>query len=369
MSKMKIITNIARVLVGALFIFSGFIKANDPMGFGFKLEEYFEVFGTEFMVPIAMQLAIFICVFEILLGIMLLLGYLPKLVNRLLLAMIVFFTFLTFYSAYYNVVTDCGCFGDAIKLTPWQSFTKDVILLVLIVVLLWGEKHIKMIFSSQITKGLTIGATLASLLFPVYTYTYLPVIDFRPYNIGANIVEKMKTIRAPEVQMMFEYEKDGESYFFSGDELGTVEDLGSYNFVKREDKILDPGEPAPIHDFVLNDDNGNDVTNVFIDAEGYKLMTVQYDLKRTDLSKMEPMLALDKALEDKGVKCYHLTAGTQREIQGLNSPLKFYSVDKTTLKTIIRSNPGLVLFKGNVIVMKWPSTRFPEVDEVMAYVK
>src|SRR4051812_37722650 len=125
---MKVITTIARILVGALFIFSGFIKANDPMGFGYKLQEYFEVFNMHWMIPVASFLAIFICIFEMAVGVALLLGARVKLVLWLLSLMMVFFTFLTFYSAYYNKVTSCGCFGDAIPLTPWQSFYKDIIL-------------------------------------------------------------------------------------------------------------------------------------------------------------------------------------------------------------------------------------------------
>jgi uncharacterized membrane protein YphA (DoxX/SURF4 family) len=365
---MKLLTNISRVFVGGLFIFSGLIKANDPMGFGFKLEEYFEVFGTHFMIPLAMAMAILICVFEVLLGIMLLLGKMPKLVNRLLLAMIVFFTFLTFYSAYFDKVTDCGCFGDAIPLTPWQSFGKDIILLVFIVILIAGEKCIKPILSPKMTNYITIGGTALSLIFPLYTYRFLPVKDFRPYKIGADIEEGMVTIKQPVVEMLFIYEKDGERVELTTDELSTFENLGDYTFVERIDNIIDPGEPAPIHDFVFNDETGMDVTNVFLDQNGYKLLTVQYDLDRTDMAMQPELEKLAAALEEKGVKPYHVTAGTKEQIAALGSSLKYYVVDKTTLKTIVRSNPGLVLFKDNLIVMKWPSTRFPSVDKVMSYV-
>lgn len=369
MKKMKLLTNFSRLFVGVLFILSGFIKANDPMGFGFKLEEYFEVFGTLFMIPLAMPMAIFICVFEVLLGIMLLLGKIPKLVNRLLLAMIVFFTFLTFYSAYFDKVTDCGCFGDAIKLTPWESFTKDLILLVFIGILLIGEKYIKPIMSEKLTNYITIGGTLASLLFPLYTFRYLPVIDFRPYKIGVDIVEKMETIKAPDIEIVFVYEKNGEEFEFKMEEISNVEDLGSYTYVDRKDKVLDPGIPAPIHDFVFNDDNGNEVTNVFLDQSGYKMLTIQYDLAKTDMDKQDVLAQLDIDLEAKGISSFHVSAGTKDQVDALGTDLTYYTVDKTTLKTIVRSNPGLVLFKDNVIVMKWPSTRFPSVDEVMSYVE
>ena len=149
---MKYLVNISRILVGLLFIFSGLIKINDPVGFSFKLEEYFgpTVFNIDFLLPYVLPLAIFIVVLEVLLGVFLLIGLKKEFTIYSLFAMIVFFTFLTWYSAYFNKVTDCGCFGDAIKLTPWESFTKDVILLVLIVIIMIGLKYIKPLFNNKL---------------------------------------------------------------------------------------------------------------------------------------------------------------------------------------------------------------------------
>ena len=148
---MKFITHISRIFVGALFIFSGMIKLNDPLGFSFKLEEYFSeaVLNMPIFEPLALQISVFVVILEVLLGVALLIGYKPKFTVWLLFLMIIFFTFLTFYSAYFNKVTDCGCFGDAIPLTPWESFGKDVILSVLILILMAGLKHIKPIFSNK----------------------------------------------------------------------------------------------------------------------------------------------------------------------------------------------------------------------------
>ena len=150
---MKYLVNISRILVGLLFIFSGLIKINDPVGFSFKLEEYFgpTVFNIDFLLPYVLPLAIFIVVLEVLLGVFLLVGLKKEFTIYSLFAMIVFFTFLTWYSAYFNKVTDCGCFGDALKLTPWESFTKDVVLLFFIVILFRGVRHIKPLFNSLFT--------------------------------------------------------------------------------------------------------------------------------------------------------------------------------------------------------------------------
>ncbi|MEI6523595.1 MAG: DoxX family protein, partial [Bacteroidota bacterium] len=159
---MKYIVAICRILVGVLFIISGLIKANDPIGFSYKLQEYFEVFGMEFFVPFALTLSVLITVFEIVCGVATLIGSRMKLFSWLLLLMIIFFTFLTFYSAYFNKVTDCGCFGDALHLTPWQSFTKDIVLLVWILpIFLWRNK-IQPLFSSKLDNGLIIASTIIS---------------------------------------------------------------------------------------------------------------------------------------------------------------------------------------------------------------
>jgi len=223
------LTHITRILVGGLFIFSGFIKANDPIGFSIKLEEYFQVFGEGFSCDMKIEgesqanipcvkeekaaqavkpsesvlkpmydffakhslfLAIFICGFEIVLGIFLLLGIQVRWTLLLLLAMIVFFSFLTFYSACCNKVTSCGCFGDAIKLTPWESFWKDLILLILISILFVGEQNIQPLFRNRIVLyGVAAIGLFASFAFPVYTWRHLPIIDFRPYKIGTNLWE------------------------------------------------------------------------------------------------------------------------------------------------------------------------------------
>ena len=163
---MKAIVNISRILVGALFIFSGFIKLNDPLGFSYKLQEYFspDVLNIPFLEPYALIISVFVVVFEVVLGVFLLIGYKPKFTVWSLLGMIVFFTFLTFYAAYFEKVKDCGCFGDFIKLKPWETFWKDVVLLVLILILFLGEEHIKPEFGKLSTTVLALLSFIISLL-------------------------------------------------------------------------------------------------------------------------------------------------------------------------------------------------------------
>lgn len=192
---MKPVTHLSRLLVGLLFIFSGLIKLNDPMGFAFKLNDYFapDVLNLPLLDPWALQIALFVVIFEVVLGVALLLGYRPKFTVWMLLLMIVFFTFLTFYSAYFNKVTDCGCFGDAIPLTPWQSFYKDLVLLVLILILFFNQKHIKPLGSLKFRFGTVALSALVCGIMAYWVLNHLPFKDFRPYAVGKNIEEGMKT--------------------------------------------------------------------------------------------------------------------------------------------------------------------------------
>src|ERR1700743_1533474 len=181
-----------RIAVGLLFIFSGLIKINDPLGFSYKLEEYFDVFHLSFLSGFSLNLAIILCALEIILGFALLIGVRAKAVAWGLLLLIIFFAFLTFYSAYFKVVQTCGCFGDAIVLTPWQSFSKDLVLLLLIIVLFKKRDRIHPLFSAKTSDYLLIAATVLAFGFGFYTYNFLPVMDFLPYKIGANIPNEMK---------------------------------------------------------------------------------------------------------------------------------------------------------------------------------
>ena len=182
---MKYITHISRILVGALFIISGLIKLNDPLGFSYKLQEYFsaDVLNITFLEPYALGISIFVVVFEVVLGVFLLIGYKLKFTVWSLLLMIVFFTFLTFYSAYFDKVKDCGCFGDALKLTPWESFTKDIILLFFVLILFFGVKHIKPLFSKLPTTALALLSFIFCLWFGYHVLMHLPSKDFRAYKI------------------------------------------------------------------------------------------------------------------------------------------------------------------------------------------
>ena len=190
----KISVSIVRLIVGVVFIISGFVKLVDPIGFSFKLEEYFEpqVLNMPFFIPFAYPIAVFVVAFELILGVLLLLGFLRKFTLLSLLGLTIFFGFLTFYSAYFNKVTDCGCFGDALKFTPWGSFTKDMILLFLAIILWWGRDSIKLLYTNKVSIAVLSLTIVGCIGLVYYTQKHLPVIDFRPYKVGVNIQKGME---------------------------------------------------------------------------------------------------------------------------------------------------------------------------------
>jgi uncharacterized membrane protein YphA (DoxX/SURF4 family) len=351
---MRYLVQISRIFVGILFIISGFIKLNDPLGFSYKLQEYFgsDVLNIEFLIPYALGISVLVVVFEVVLGVFLLIGYKPKFMVWSLLAMIVFFTFLTFYSAYFDKVKDCGCFGDALKLTPWESFTKDVILLVFILILFFGLKHIKPVFAKLPTTIVALSSFVLSLWFGYHVLMHLPYIDFRAYKIGANIQEGMaipEDAQKPVLEYTWTFNVNGEEQ-----ELVTN---GSYpnvdgDYVGVETKTLDEGYTPPIQDFSIESDD-EDLTSYFLE-EDHLVIVAMYNIAQGEVEgKAKLKWFTDEAVE-KGYKVIGLTSSGYDEKQQLKVDYElnfdFYLCDEKVIKTIVRSNPGIVILnKGTVI--------------------
>lgn len=353
---MKILVGFSRLCVGVLFIFSGFVKLNDPIGFSYKLEEYFGegVLNLEFLVPYALVLAIFIVIYELLLGITLLIGYAPKFTRWSLLLMIIFFTFLTFYSAYFNKVTDCGCFGDAIPLTPWQSFGKDVILLVLIAILFFNENYLKPIFPKPSLKWIVFVATIACLYFAYHVLMHLPAIDFRAYKIGTNIPEAMSFPEGAQ-EAVYEYEwtfeVDGkEEKHTTNGSYPSVE--GEYISVKT--KVIEEGYVPPIHDFSLMKAGEDHIDDLM--QEKQLLIVVAYNLSKTEREGWSKISTVLQKADEEDYKIIGLTASGESDISKIKSDFDldfdFYFTDETAIKTIIRANPGLVIVQKGTITHK-----------------
>lgn len=350
---MKILTPISRIFVGILFIISGFIKLNDPLGFSYKLQEYFsaEVLNLPFLEPYALAISVFVVVFEVVLGVFLLIGYKPKFTLWSLLLMIVFFTFLTFYSAYFDKVKDCGCFGDALKLTPWESFSKDVVLLALILIIFFGRKYITPIFNPIVTNSIAALSLILSLVFGYHVLMHLPSIDFRAYKIGDNLLQNMSIPPdAPKAVQEFTwtFDVDGEKQ--------TIVTDGSYpniegTYVGVETRIVEEGFQPSILDFSIESEN-EDFTEYYLNAERL-LMLVSYNL---ETAEKEGLLKL-KAISDEALKKGYTVIGLSASGEDVKNRIKqeydlkfeFFICDEKALKTVVRSNPGaLQLEKGTV---------------------
>lgn len=353
---MKTLVALARIVVGLLFIISGFIKLNDPVGFSFKLEEYFSapVLDLPFLEPYALAFALFVVVLEVMLGVTLLLGYRVKLTVWALLAAITFFTFLTLYSAVTGKVTDCGCFGDALKLTPWQSFYKDVALLGLIVLLVWKQQLIKPLVSPKLSLGVTLAALAACIWFANHVLNHLPWIDFRPYKIGVSIPGAMSVPEdapKPVVEYAWTFNEGGEEKTYS-----TLGDYPQVNgeFVRVETTEIDPGYEPPIHDFTLERD-GADYTQALL-ARKQLLMVISYDLARSTRTAFGEMAQLADSAQSLGYSVIGMSASSQEDVDALKAEfgldIPFYFTDQTALKTIVRSNPAVLRLESGVIKQK-----------------
>lgn len=372
----KIALNFARIFVGVLFIFSGLIKANDPLGFGYKLQEYFEVFHLPFLSGIATGIAILLCVMEIVLGALLLFGFWAKKVTAGLLVVIIFFTFLTFVSAFFKVVTSCGCFGDAIPLTPWQSFSKDLVLLVLIIYLFLHKNLIRPITTNRSWQSASLAIVLcASLLFSQYTYSRLPILDFLPYKVGASIPELMAIppgAQPDEFLIMYNLsnKKTNEKKVMSDKDYLKTEIWKDENWEivgTPEKKLIKKGYEPKIKDLLISDASGTDYTKELIENPYYNLVYVAYNLNETDEEAVAKLNALAlNAAEQFNIRTVLLTSNSAQDALAFSKKMKLFTevfyADAVPLKSMVRANPGVLLLKNGVIVNKWHYNTVPSFE-------
>ena len=364
---MRGLISISRLLVGVLFIISGLIKANDTIGFSYKLGEYFEVFGMEWLTAFALILAVSICIFEIMLGVMLLIGSRIRFTSWSLLLMIVFFTFLTFFSAYFNKVTDCGCFGDALKLTPWQSFYKDLVLLFFILIIFKNQNKLQVYFTKKAENIINTFVLILCICFVWSTYSYLPYKDFRPYAIGENILEGM-LIPEDASQDVFEdtwhYEIDGETRRFTTEQEPWK--IEGAKYVERKTKLIEKGYEPPIQNFSISKDEVDITDSILFAKKTY--LVIAYNITKSDEGASKNLSDLFLACEKNGITFVALSASSDELIDEFihenNIMFPYHFMDETTLKTIIRSNPGLVKIEEGTITDKWHFNDFPSIKNL-----
>lgn len=354
---MKLTVNIARVIVGLLFIFSGLVKANDPLGLSYKMQEFFELWGMTHYNSWTLLMSVLMNAFEIIAGFALLLGWRIELFSWLLLLLIVFFTFLTGYTYITGTPKNCGCFGDCLPITSKTSFLKDLALTILIGFLFWKQRYIKPLFRDKMTTGAMLGITFLSFGFQWYTLNYLPVVDCLPYKKGKNINEQMKIpagARPDSITIVFVYEKDGKQFEFSPSALPA--DLGTYKFISRKDKLIRKGNAeAPIHGFVLSGITDEDSTQIVL-SQPYAILLFCENFS-IPVSKWEKGFAeLYAAAKAKNIPAYMITS-KPREAPGeirntAFADIPVFKCDYTALRTAARTNPCIYLLKEGTIVDK-----------------
>lgn len=368
---MRTLRIISRTIVGLTFIFSGFVKGVDPLGSTYKFQEYFEVWGMNWMHNLALPLAIILCAVEFTLGVMLLFGVKPKLSTWLVLIMMTFFTGLTLYSAFNNPVSDCGCFGDAVKLTNWQTFYKNIVLMVFVLFLVFTLKKSKSAFGARGEYSTIVLGAGIIVFVSIYSLRHLPIIDFLPWKKGVKISEQvLPTPEVADVYLVYKNIKTGEKVEYTANTLPWQDTvlMANLEFVEQKKKVIQPFKEAPIHDFIISDQDGNIITDQVMGYQGTQFFLVAYDLNTTNKKAFKRINKFAETAEKDSIPFMALTGSIPEVVDAFRHELQtmypFYTVDETALKSVVRASPGLVLLNKGVVIMKWHYNDFPEYSDV-----
>lgn len=361
--------NLCRLVLSCTFIFSGFVKAVDPRGTQYKLEDYAEAFHlTDWLSGyLYLPAAIFLAVVEFCLGIYLFFGIRRKMTTCLLLMLMLIMTPFTLYLALANPVSDCGCFGDAFKLTNWETFYKNVVLLIAAVFVFRYPRLVNRFISERNQWMVSMYSIFFIWIFSGWCVYRLPVLDFRPYHIGADLVQGMaipEDAELPEFKTTFILEKDGVRREFSEEEYPD----STWTFVDSRTVMIKAGYEPPIHDFSITEHTtGEDLTESILRDTSYTFLLISPFLEYADDSNMDQINEVYDYCREQEYGFYCLTASGPeavsrwQDLTGAEYP--FCMTDAITLKTIVRSNPGLVLLKKGVVINKWSVNNLPEETE------
>ncbi len=359
--------------VASFFIFSAVVKLVDPVGFSIKLNDYFDVFHVSFFKPFSLFLSFAILILEFVIGILLLFNIFKRTCYALLMGTIIFFTFLTGVSAIFNVVQDCGCFGDFLKISPWTSFIKDIVLLIMSSYIVRQQKHFSSFFQNSQWAYITAGlAIFVSFAFEAHNYFHLPIWDFRPYKVGTYIPDAMVEIQPPvyENQLIYKNKNTGEEKTF----IDEFPDGDEWEFVDRKQIVLEKGIPAPIHDFILTSNEGEDLTSQILDFEKPILLFVINDLDKVKNHGVEALKSfINQSDQTNEINYAFLSSSSDEQLELWKSEQGLIGTnlagDETMLKTMIRSNPGVVLLRKGTIMGKWNFRDFPTYEKLEARLK
>jgi hypothetical protein len=363
---MKILNYLSRIIVGIVFIFSGISKAIDPSGFMYKLQDYFRAFNLTFLDDLSMILTIMLCSLEFLAGFSVLFNIRFKAGIWIVMIMMMFFTPLTFILALTNPVSDCGCFGDAIHLTNWQTFWKNIILLIPAIWLFLIRN--KITASLGIARGWATISVVAVIFiaFIFYNHRYLPLIDFLPYKTGTYIPDQMiipEDKSGDKYETTFIYEKNGEKREF---------DLNNYpagdttwKFIDQKSVLVSKGYEPPIHDLVITSEHGEDLTQQILSSKKFTMIMVVRNTNEVDPELLKPWYEMGSFCKNNSIDFYKFTSSSEDGVPYGDEDSDICYVDETVLKTMVRANPGYLLLKEGTILHKWSWANLPGEEELI----
>ena len=361
-----IITTVCRFVLAVVFIFSGFVKAIDPLGTQYKIQDYLDALGWTDVFPesIPFIVAALLGMLEFCLGVYLFFGIRRIIAPRAVVAVMAIMTPLTFWLALDNPVSDCGCFGDAVVLTNWETFGKNVVLLAMSLVVLKWRKRIFPLATTRFDWLIALYGFLYIFCMTIYCYRHLPIFDFRPYYVGADIRQGMEIPEGKEpteFETRFVLQKDGEEKEFT---LENYPD-STWAFVDSRTVVKKKGYEPPIHDFsMIRYEDGEDITEQVLADERYTFLLVAHQLGQASDSRIDLINELYDYCLEYGYAFYCLTSSSDEDIlkwqEDTGAEYPFCLMDNITLKTMVRSNPGLILLKKGVVIHKWNVVDFPD---------
>ena len=373
MQKLRITAvNVCRFVLAATFIFSGYVKAIDPLGTLYKLKDYAAAMSLNGLLPdwVLVVLAIALGALEFALGVFMLFAVRRHVVSRITLAFMAAMTVLTLWIFVADPVKDCGCFGDALKLTNGETLLKNIVLSACAALVAWRPVDMARFISRSnqwIVRYYTVAYIVITSVYCLYT---LPIFDFRPYHVGMNIKQGMEIpegAEQPEFESTFLLRKNGETREFTLDNYPD----STWEYVDTRTVQTKKGYEPPIHDFALTTcDTGEDITEQVLTKKGYTFLLVSPRLAVADDSNFGDIDQIYEYAEENGIDFYCVTASANDEIERwrdlTGAEYHFCNADETTLKTMIRSNPGLMLLKDGTIIGKWSHNALPQTDDLTA---
>ena len=369
---MRLVKNLCRIIVGIVFIYSGFVKGIDPLGSDYKFTDYFNAFGMGWMNATTLFFSFALSLAEFLIGIALLFNLWVSRMAWGSLLFMAFFTPLTLVLALTNPVSDCGCFGDAMILTNWQTFWKNIILLLLAIMIFVYRKEYKSSLPLMGQFSFLALAGAGMLCLSVYCYRHLPVLDFRPYAVGKNITEGMRLPEGAEpdqyeVTLKYKNKQTGEVQSFT-EENYPWQDTLNWEYESSSERLVKKGYITPIHDLVIEHPTLGNITEEILEDDNHTILAVAYNLTQSDVQYQPAINRLAEYAQEKGIRFYGLTSSSERDIETYKKryhvPYEFCTADEIQLKTMIRSNPGVIILREGTILDKWAGKDVPDVKEL-----